>query len=264
MKRLISIALVISSLSSQSQTLEGEWKGSYILNSHVEKITAYILDEAQNPQVKLDAPDREVYDLDYNLSQKNDSVIFSRYNSQGNLFEFKGVRSGNTITGQAVLHSDYMKDKPGLFQMMRSNASLYRGSEAPPFEFKTIEGKVTTNDDFQGQYYMLDFWATWCKPCVAKRPKLEALKEKMGDDLEIVSISLDKSEAVVNTFRQKQFPMDWVHVLKSKKWDDPFVDKYVKDGLPYGYLMDKDGKVVAFGKELDAENFDKTVARVFE
>ena len=148
--------------------------------------------------------------------------------------------------------------------MMRSNASLYRGSEAPPFEFETLEGSITKNDDFQGQYYMLDFWATWCKPCVAKRPKLEALKEKMGDDLEIVSISLDKSEAVVNTFRQKQFPMDWVHVLKSKKWDDPFVDKYVKDGLPYGYLMDKDGKVVAFGKELDAENFDKTVARVFE
>ena len=148
--------------------------------------------------------------------------------------------------------------------MMRSNASLYRGSEAPPFEFETLEGSITKNDDFQGQYNMLDFWATWCKPCVAKRPKLEVLKEKMGDDLEIVSISLDKSEAVVNTFRQKQFPMDWVHVLKSKKWDDPFVDKYVKDGLPYGYLMDKDGKVVAFGKELDAENFDKTVARVFE
>lgn len=264
MKQHILIILMISSLSSHAQTLEGEWKGSYVLNANVEKITAYLTSDGEDIQVRLDAPDRRVFDLEYSLAHNGDSVTFSRYNSKGNLFEFKGVLANKTIVGQAVLHSEYMKDKPGLFQLMKSNAPVYRGAKAPTFKFNTIDGATTSNEDFSDTYFMLDFWATWCKPCVAKRPKLEALKQKLGDQLRIVSISLDASAEIVNAFREDKYPMNWVHVLKSEKWDDPFINKYLQEGLPYGYLMDKNGKVIAFGKELDAENFDNTLSRVMK
>lgn len=263
MKKLFLAALLISSLSSTAQNLEGEWKGAYILNAHVEKITAYIHKVDQGYSIKLDAPDRSVFDLDYDLSKNKDSVVFSRNNSSGNLFEFNGVISANTLKGHVVLHSQYMKDKPGIFQLMKSENIIFRGSDAPQFELTTMNEEVVTNEQFSDTYYMLDFWATWCKPCVAKRPKLEALKEKLGDRLQIISISLDENEAIVNDFREDRYPMNWAHVLKEKKWEDPFIDQYVKERLPYGYLIDKSGKVVAFGKELNAENFEETIARIF-
>lgn len=261
MKRIL-ILLIIATSSAKGQNLEGEWKGSYILNANVEKISAYILDSNQGSSLGLDAPDRNVFDLNYNLSVIGDSVLFSRVNSRGNLFEFKGVIAGNFITGQVVLHNEYMANKPGLFQLMKSNASVFRGQDAPEFNLETSNGQVITEKDFQGQYYMLDFWATWCKPCVAKRPKITSLKDKMGDDLKIVSISLDESWEVVQEFRDKKFSMPWIHVLKSDKWDDPFIKSNVPEGLPYGFIVNKKGQIIAHGNELNAENFDQTIARI--
>ncbi|MEM6737243.1 MAG: TlpA disulfide reductase family protein [Bacteroidota bacterium] len=262
--RLVFVISVCCSSAVNGQSLTGEWKGSFVINAFVQKITGYVIEENASNVIKLDVPERKIYELIYNLKQDGDSVIFSRVNAQGDLFEFKGVRSRNTISGSVTLHNKYMKDKPGMFQLMKSNANILRGQQFPSFSVQTIEGNNISKSDFRGNYLMLDFWATWCAPCVAKRPKLEALKKEHGDQLQIVSISLDKDLKTVKDFRDAKYPMQWYHVLKSEKFKDAFVKAYVPQGLPYGYLMDSEGKVLAFGTDLNAENFEETVIRVFK
>ncbi|NER12814.1 hypothetical protein GWK08_05140 [Leptobacterium flavescens] len=99
---------------------------------------------------------------------------------------------------------------------------------------------------------------------MAKRPKLEAIKEKFGDKIEILSVSLDRNAAIVEKFRKERSPMPWKHVLKEQKMRDPFIKALVPGGLPYGYLVDGKGEIVAFGSELDAELLEATVNRILK
>ncbi|MEQ8906880.1 TlpA disulfide reductase family protein [Ekhidna sp.] len=264
MKKLFFNLFILTSAFVNAQSFEGEWKGSYVLNANVVKFTIFVLENNGVSEVKLDVPDSKVFNLEYQITRNGDSITFSRINSQGYLAEFKGLKNGEVITGSITIHSEYLKDNPGLFQLMKSNAKIIRGRKMPNFNLETMNGVQISNEDFKNQYYMLDFWATWCAPCVAKRPKLEALKEKFDDRIQIVSISLDKDVQTVEDFRSKKYPMSWYHVVKSKKFKDPFIKEYLPSGLPYGYLVNNYGEVVAFGAELNADNIDNTINRVLK
>lgn len=262
---IILCGLFIGSAQLVAQDIAGEWKGAYVLNAEVKRFNVYILPNDNGHELKLDVIDsKNSYDLAYELKFEGDSLNFSRTNSNGILIEYKGTLSEAKISGIKIIHHEFYKDKPGMFQMMKSNAQLVKGQQMPDFQLSTLKGIQIQNTNFQNKYYILDFWATWCAPCVAKRPKLTALKEKLGDRLEIISVSLDDSNEIVTAFRKDKYAMPWLNVLKSEKWDDEFIKKYVSEGLPYGYLINPEGKILAFGKELDAENFEKTIERVIQ
>ena len=263
MKNLITQTIVLFTIVNgvHAESLQGEWKGSYILNAYVNRINLYVLEEDNQFSATLDAIDANAMDLSYEIQANGDSVRFSRINSQGDLIEFSGVRTEGIITGMVVLHNEWMKDKPGIFQLMKSNATIFKGLQLPTFTLSSVDNLTLNQETGQDKYVIWDFWATWCKPCVAKRPMLTELKESFGGKLEIVSISLDDDWDVVEEFRKEKYPMPWLHAIKSKKWEDPLIQKFVPEGLPYGYLVSPEGKVVAFGSQLHAENIMDTVTK---
>ena len=265
MKPIATILCLTIAASTFGQPLTGEWKGAYILNSYVTKFNIYILGDAAKQTVHLDLPESNRFDLSCDLLQHGDSLKLSRINNQGNLITFEGKLHDGQLSGRVIMHSESMKDKPGMFQLMKSNAAVFKGQQMPDFELVSMEDQsLITKDRLKDRYYMLDFWATWCKPCVAKRPGLMKIKETLGDKLEIISISLDDSPEVVSTFRKAQFEMPWLHVLKAEKWDDDFIKTYLTEGLPYGYLVNPEGTVVAMGRELDEKNLLKTAERLIK
>ncbi|MEQ8574268.1 MAG: hypothetical protein RIB63_09410, partial [Fulvivirga sp.] len=97
---------------------------------------------------------------------------------------------------------------------------------------------------------------------VAKRPKLEELKSQMGERLDIFSISLDKEWSTVEQFRENQFAMPWKHAIEPLQWNSPFIEAFAPVGLPYGYLVDKTGKIIAVGDELNSDKLLKTAKRL--
>jgi thiol-disulfide isomerase/thioredoxin len=157
-----------------------------------------------------------------------------------------------------------MKNNPGTFQLMKSKAKHIKGYPISGYSVETFEDKVIDNNSFKGKYVILDFWATWCPPCVKKRPALEAMYKKYGDRLEIISVSLDKEITTVQDFRKAKFPMEWNHSIKPDMRNDPLVKEFVPQGLPYGYLIDPKGKIIAFADELSAENLKHTVERILK
>ncbi|HUG80333.1 MAG TPA: TlpA disulfide reductase family protein [Bryobacterales bacterium] len=75
------------------------------------------------------------------------------------------------------------------------------GDKAPGFELADDSGQGVNLSDFRGKYVLLNFWATWCPPCVEEMPSLSALHERLKDQgLVVLGVSVDESEAEYKRF----------------------------------------------------------------
>lgn len=118
------------------------------------------------------------------------------------------------------------------------------GDEAPDFELKQIneENELETirMSELQGKGVMLNFWATYCEPCEVEIPFMQSLYPEYEDDIEIVAVSLDAGELVVDRFVDKYdltFP-----IPHDKKGE--VMDLYKVGPIPSTFFIDKDGIIV--------------------
>lgn len=122
-------------------------------------------------------------------------------------------------------------------------------------EFSTQETISTTN--LTSAYTLLDFWATWCGPCIAEMPFLDSLYLKTSrEDFEIIGLVGDSMEEDLENNISK-LSITWPHLFLSK--DHTTLSDYAIKGYPTKYLIDKNGKIVA--KNLRGDKLEK---RVFE
>ena len=78
--------------------------------------------------------------------------------------------------------------------MLKKFAKTIPKHPAPEFQLKNEKGEIVSLRDFQGKYVYIDFWATWCVPCIKEMTIMPALQEKYGPVIEFVSISIDAKE----------------------------------------------------------------------
>ncbi|HSN86710.1 MAG TPA: TlpA disulfide reductase family protein, partial [Thermoanaerobaculia bacterium] len=116
------------------------------------------------------------------------------------------------------------------------------GSPAPQVSLATLDGTTLTNADLKGKVVLLDFWATWCKPCVMALPELKALSEEMaGEPFVLVSLSADKNKSMLEKFVKKH-GMTWPQF-----WDPKMEVTYRTfgvDSFPTYIVLDAEGDVV--------------------
>jgi peroxiredoxin len=122
------------------------------------------------------------------------------------------------------------------------------GSPAPRFTLTTFDGRKVALDDFRGKVVLLDFWATFCAPCIAALPELQALHAQNEDrGFAVVGMTVDDREALVRKATGKanvSYP-----ILRStpEVWN-----AYKVNALPALILVGRDGRIVKrFGGEAD-------------
>ncbi len=117
------------------------------------------------------------------------------------------------------------------------------GEPAPDFRVQTLDGKVLSLIDFRGKFLLLDFWATWCAPCVAELPALRGLREEYRDEprFAIVSLSLDESPDAL-TRLVKDGGLTWPQALLGP--DSPIAAAYGATAIPATFLIAPDGRIV--------------------
>ena len=113
---------------------------------------------------------------------------------------------------------------------------------APAWKLKNLDGQEVSSEQFKGKVVVVDFWATWCGPCLSEIPGYIALQKKYGaSGLVIVGVSLDaKSPQYVKKFAQEH-AMDYTLVMG----DDSIVDAFGGfDAIPTTFLINRNGRIV--------------------
>jgi outer membrane lipoprotein-sorting protein/peroxiredoxin len=114
---------------------------------------------------------------------------------------------------------------------------------------KDLEGKPVTLDQFKGKVLLLDFWATWCGPCVGELPNVIAAYTKYhAKGFEVVGISLDQenSRPKLEAFI-KDHKMPWQQIYDGKYWKAENAVAYGVQAIPFTLLIGRDGKIAAVG-----------------
>jgi len=242
------------------------------LSSHSKWKTEYakgLKDPESTPQQKAETK-RKLDSLDQNFIVKRDQFINNNYksiavltamgylNPQNDLALYKKIEEGlaesvpNTSYHLAVkaqvkqIETQNENRKKEALERERLEQLSAIGSIAPELNFLSPNGEVITIESLRGNYVLIDFWASWCRPCRAENPNVVKLYNEYKDKgFTVFSVSLDRDK---NRWLGaiKQDNLYWPnHVSDLKQWKSEAVKTYGFTGIPFTVLLDPEGKIIA-------------------
>ncbi len=153
-------------------------------------------------------------------------------------------------------------DSPTLRQKVKDDlARIDRvGKPAPTIAARDLKGDAFRLESLRGKYVLVDFWATWCAPCVAELPRLKAAYEKYHPrGFEVVGVSLDESRNDVLDFVRAR-GIVWRQIHNASSGGD-LVDAFGVGSIPSTFLIDPQGTITRI--ELRGPALDDALAKLF-
>jgi peroxiredoxin/predicted negative regulator of RcsB-dependent stress response len=135
-------------------------------------------------------------------------------------------------------------ESPALRQKVRANlARLDKiGKPAPAVAVADVQGKPIRLEDFRGKYVLVDFWATWCIPCMSELPRIQAAYNQFHDaGFDVIGVSLDETKAAVMDFvKARNLPWRQIHNASS---GGDLVEAFSVGAIPATFLLDPQGVI---------------------
>jgi peroxiredoxin len=124
------------------------------------------------------------------------------------------------------------------------------GSKAPDIALPSENGEITRLSSFRGKVVLLDFWASWCRPCRMSNRQVQPVYKKYKDKgFEIYSVSIDANKPAWLS-AVKQDKIQWIHVLDMKAANGNLLTQtWNIQYIPSTFLIDKEGTIISAGPE---------------
>jgi thiol-disulfide isomerase/thioredoxin len=207
-----------------------------------------------------------------NLKRKEETFvkgyITRNLGQYSNLIAVNSLNKDRHKTTYLLVDSALLKNHPNNEDVLKYHEIIAQvfassvGGIAPDFSLLNLENKQVNLSDFKGKYVLLDFWATWCNPCIKEIPNLVNIKEEFKDKpFEIISICIDKnSKSSVKSWQRiiEKFNGDsWVQLYDTEGKETR--RKYNIQHFPTLLLIDPSGEIVEAGNHLRGENISRVI-----
>jgi len=151
------------------------------------------------------------------------------------------------------------------FASIAQNIGTEPGNIAPEISLPSPAGNVLELSSLKGKLVLVDFWGTWCSPCMEEQHDLLRLYKKYkkvrftnGEGFEIYGVSLDAKKANwESTIAALQ--INWIQVSDLKYWRSPVAKTYKIEALPFNLLID--GKGIVLAKNLHGTDLEKAISK---
>jgi len=229
-------------------------------------------DKTAELQTAMDVITTQIEDFPYEFISQNNDNVFSVILLQklaevktANIERIEKSLSGLTEAQQNSIPATMLKTN---IQIQKAEKAAIGATEigkiAPAFSAPTPDGQLLALNDVKGKLTLIDFWASWCKPCRRENPNVVKVYNKYHKKgLEIISVSLDGSRnqrdpkaAWIKAIADDK--LTWSHVSNLSYFNDPVAKAYNIQSIPATYLLDEEGRIVA--KNLRGDALEKKVA----
>ncbi|PAU94155.1 hypothetical protein CK503_08045 [Aliifodinibius salipaludis] len=203
-----------------------------------------LIDRNQNDTLEVGSGSNEVYSSD--LSQMRRKQKFFSYPS----FEL-GENSWQVANIEP--HGEWIRLRPAPNKSAKKK--IADGQPAPDWQATAVTGKILSSENLRGKYILLDFWGSWCGPCIQEIPLLKKTYQQFKDqNFEMIGFAYQSRESLDKALEKYQLP--WPQITDEK---GKCSSKFLVRGYPTHYLIGPDGKVLEKGSSLSGQELIPTI-----
>jgi peroxiredoxin len=186
------------------------------------------------------------------------NIILNQFENQKYLSEInKAIENANQQQKFIKNEKSRLKKEKG----QRKKMGISIGSEAPEIALENASGEIISLNSLRGKVVLLDFWASWCRPCRAENPNVVKLYNKYKNQkFTVFSVSFDQEKSKwLAAIKQDQ--LSWPnHVSELTGWKSTPGEKYGITSIPKTFLIDKNGVII--GYDLRGEALEKKLSEI--